>query len=91
MAESATSVGSLTFLGLFAMFSLRPLFTHPGSRARPVTARLTRWFQCLARSRHEAVGAARLVRHFQQTSYWLGGVNEMVAINPILIIVNAAG
>jgi hypothetical protein len=27
MAESATSVGSLTFLGLFAMLSLSPHFT----------------------------------------------------------------
>jgi hypothetical protein len=31
MAESATSVGSLTFLGLFAMFSPSPLtFTQSG-------------------------------------------------------------
>src|SRR5258708_14946117 len=32
MAESATAVGSLTFLGLFAMFSLSPrvTITHPG-------------------------------------------------------------
>jgi hypothetical protein len=36
MAESATSVGSLTFLGLFAMFSpaLVLLFTHPADLAR---------------------------------------------------------
>jgi hypothetical protein len=31
MAESATSVGSLTFLGLFAMFSLSPRFTFYAS------------------------------------------------------------
>ena len=32
MAESATSVGSLTFLGLFAMFSLSPRVTFYASR-----------------------------------------------------------
>ena len=30
MAESATSVGSLTFLGLFAMFSLLATVAHLG-------------------------------------------------------------
>ena len=36
MAESATSVGSLAFLGLFAMFSPTPLTcTHPAVLAKP--------------------------------------------------------
>ena len=32
MAESATSVGSLTFLGLFAMFSLSPRYLYASPR-----------------------------------------------------------
>ena len=87
MAESATSVGSLTFLGLFAMFSLSPLtFTHPADLA-----------QCppQARSRHHAPrgtqarpSPAACPLH-PQTSYWLSDANEMAAIKTILIIVNS--
>jgi hypothetical protein len=95
MAESATSVGSLTFLGLFAMFSLSPrftlyasyFFTRPGRELRECP----RWFAtddipCAVpkRSRPPACPLR------PETSYWLGGTNEMAAINTILIIVNSA-
>src|SRR3954467_13377694 len=85
MAESATSVGSLTFFGLFAMFSLSPLVASPGE-AR-TNANLDRPI-CLS-----GAGAARgppACPLHPQTSYWLGDANEMVAINTILIIVNGA-
>ena len=73
MAESATSVGSLAFFGLFAIFSPRPSFyvTRPGSLAN------------VPRKLETGPNAPR-------TSYWLGGPNEMAAINTILIIVNSA-
>src|SRR3954469_12695545 len=83
MAESATSVGSLTFFGLFAMFSLSPLVASPGE-AR-ANASLDRPI-CLS-----GAGAARgppACPLHPQTSYWLGDANEMVAINTMLIIVN---
>src|ERR1700692_2444937 len=96
MAESATSVGSLTFLGLFAMFSLSPsfyflLFTHLTS-TRPGTVRAnapasSKPVSHLARRVSAAV--RRLVPPHPETSYWQGGANEMAAINTILIIVNS--
>src|SRR4051812_41659150 len=85
MAESATSVGSLTFFGLFAMFSLSPLLRVPdesrGSREpryRPT---------CFERFQRDHRPDLACPLH-PQTSYWLGDANEMVAINTILIIVN---
>src|SRR5258707_1191791 len=85
MAESATSVGSLTFFGLFAMFSLSPLLRIPdesrGSREpryRPT---------CLERCQRDHWPHPACPLH-PQTSYWLGDANEMLAINTILIIVN---
>jgi hypothetical protein len=73
MAESATSVGSLAFFGLFAIFSPRPsfYFTRPESLAN------------VPRKLETGPNAPR-------TFYWLGGPNEMAAINTILIIVNSA-
>src|SRR3954469_18542290 len=85
MAESATSVGSLTFFGLFAMFSLSPLLRVPdesrGSREpryRPT---------CFERYQRDHRPHLACPLH-PQSSYWLGDANEMVAINTILIIVN---
>src|SRR5436190_21555160 len=89
MAESATSVGSLTFLGLFAMFSLSPrvTLTHPGDyRANaPASPKPISCPTPVAKPRR----SRRLVRRIRKTSYWLGGANEMAAINTILIIVNS--
>src|SRR5216684_1039695 len=89
MAESATSVGSLTFLGLFAMFSLSPRFTFYASRRvlreRPSQARSRSRAPCRSRKR-DAWSACPL---HPETSYWLGDANEMVPINTILIIVNS--
>src|ERR1700733_4959274 len=83
MAESATSVGSLTFFGLFAMFSLSPLLRVPGEALRNRKPRYCP--TCLERRDHRPHLACPL---HPQTSYWLGDANEMVAINTILIIVN---
>ena len=88
MAESATSVGSLTFLGLFAMFSLSPRlpFTRPGEYCANAARKLEAeshappWPQ----KRDASAGLSH-----PETSYWLGGANEMAAINTILIIVNS--
>src|ERR1700691_5010470 len=100
MAESATSVGSLTFLGLFAMFSLSPRFTFyasyflrvPGeccanapADSQPMTFPAMAY---LARCQSAVVPPACPLR--PETSYWLGDANEMAAINTILIIVNSA-
>src|ERR1019366_5064948 len=89
MAESATSVGSLTFLGLFAMFSLSPRSTFYASRQslarmspREVPTGVMPCAGCLR------AAISRLVRYHPQTSYWQGGAKEMAAINTILIIVN---
>src|ERR1700691_2719877 len=99
MAESATSVGSLTFLGLFAMFSLSPRFT------RYACDRVLR--SCLAaeacsngpcKLETDAIAPARGAKArslgsacplHPQTSYWLGRANEMAPVNTILIIVNS--
>src|SRR6266853_3136570 len=89
MAESATSVGSLTFLGLFAMFSLSPrvTITHPGDyRANaPASPKPLSCPTPVAKPRR----SRRLCPPHPETSYWLGGANEMAAINTILIIVNS--
>src|ERR1700712_2051842 len=85
MAESATSVGSLTFFGLFAMFSLSPLLRIPRGvpRNREPRYRPT----CTERFQRDHRPHLACPLH-PQTSYWLGDANEMVAINTILIIVN---
>src|SRR3954462_11321660 len=88
MAESATSVGSLTFFGLFAMFSLSPLLrvpreALPSRKPQPSHTAIERF-----QRDHRPHLACPL---HPQTSYWLGDANEMLAINTILIIVNAAG
>ena len=65
MAESATSVGSLTFFGLFAMFSLSPLCTlrdRTVLREMPLQARSRP--QCPAR--RQGAGAGRLVRYIRK-------------------------
>src|SRR3954464_12475668 len=84
MAESATSVGSLTFFGLFAMFSLSPLYASPGRPCAPASLNRPNCFERFQRD-HRPHLACPL---HPQTSYWLGDANEMVAINTILIIVN---
>src|SRR3984893_18519480 len=108
MAESATSVGSLTFLGLFAMFSLSPRlpFTRPGEYCANAARKLEAeshappWRQKRDASapwpqKRDASApwpqkrdASAGLSH-PETSYWLGGANEMAAINTILIIVNS--
>ena len=86
MAESATSVGSFAFFGLFAMVSLSPRYLYasgavaivPHSREAgnmPVNG---------PKARRRA-----LVRIIQKTSYWQSDTNEMAAIKTILIIVNS--
>ena len=91
MAESATSVGSLTFLGLFAMFSLSPRCTFYASRRRVLRQRPSQ-----ARSRSHAPRWSRKRDAWSacplhpETSYWLGGANEMAPVNTILIILNSA-
>src|SRR3954462_15675298 len=85
MAESATSVGSLTFFGLFAMFSLSPLLrvpreALPSRKPQPSHTAIERF-----QRDHRPHLACPL---HPQTSYWLGDANEMLAINTILIIVN---
>src|ERR1700722_20009072 len=97
MAESATSVGSLTFLGLFAMFSLSPRFTfyflrilllrvpEQSARMPPASPKPVSYL-----ARRVSAAVRRLVPLHPETSYWQGGANEMAAINTILIIVNSA-
>src|ERR1700722_12208000 len=96
MAESATSVGSLTFLGLFAMFSLSPRFTFyasyflrvlrvPEESRANAPASSNRYPPCAVQKR----GRPPACPPHPQTSYWLGVTNEMAAINTILIIVNS--
>jgi hypothetical protein len=85
MAESATSVGSLTLVGLFAMISQPSilLFRMPEAlQEHPLQSRYHR------RASHgdEARPSARLVRHIQVTSYWLRDAKEMAGVNTILII-----
>jgi hypothetical protein len=77
----------LTFLGLFAMFSLSPrcTFYTSASLARTPRKLETGLVHCAVWS--AAVAGSALHPH-PQTSYWLGGANEMAAINTILIIVN---
>src|SRR3954447_24341646 len=85
MAESATSVGSLTFFGLFAMFSLSPLLRVPrGGSAQPQASAVP---YCIERFQRDHRPHLACPLH-PQTSYWLGDANEMLAINTILIIVN---
>src|SRR5882757_4790998 len=84
MAESATSVGSLTFFGLFAMFSLSPLLRVPGEALR---WRKPQPSHCSGRFQRDHRPHLACPLH-PQTSYWLGDANEMLAINTILIIVN---
>src|ERR1700681_4640966 len=98
MAESATSVGSLTFLGLFAMFSLSPRlpFTRPGEYCANAARKLEAeshappWPQKRGASAPwpQKRDASAGLSH-PETFYWLGGANEMAAINTILIIVNS--
>src|SRR3954453_16005149 len=85
MAESATSVGSLTFFGLFAMFCLSPLVRIPSEAfARPQASTAHHAFSGASGT----PGPRPACPLHPQTSYWLGDANEMVAINTILIIVN---
>src|SRR6202021_4061712 len=93
MAESATSVGSLTFLGLFAMCSLSPRFTYYAS-----SLYASRKFPCANApagstpchpARHQSPVVPPACPLDPETSYWLGDANEMAAINTILIIVNS--
>ena len=87
--RSATSVGSLTFLGLFAMFSLSPrlISSHPGqvcARAGKLEAGV------IPRAAPKRPHGGRLVRSSGEHPIGSGGANEMAAINTILIIVNSA-
>src|SRR6202022_4597229 len=90
MAESATSVGSLTFLGLFAMFSLSPRFTFCASRESLARTPVAKPEAGIMPERRDSAAVGPLVRCHPETSYWLGDANEMPAINTILIIVNSA-
>jgi hypothetical protein len=92
MAESATSVGSLTFLELFAMFSLSPRVTF----YLPILVSIVRTpFAKLEarlmppRDREAANASAGVVRYHPGASYWQGDAKEMAAIKTILIIVNS--
>src|SRR3954451_7042705 len=85
MAESATSVGSLTFFGLFAMFSLSPLLRVPREALRSRKPQPSHTAIERFQRDHRPHLACPL---HPQTSYWLGDANEMLAINTILIIVN---
>src|SRR4051812_49812807 len=85
MAESATSVGSLTFFGLFAMFSLSPLLRVPREALRSRKPQPSHTAIERLQRDHRPHLACPL---HPQTSYWLGDANEMLAINTILIIVN---
>jgi hypothetical protein len=86
MAESATSVGSLTFLGLLAMFSQPSSFFRDQTAVRECPRQL---IAGRVPARHRVAGSSASPPH-PQTSYWEGEANEMVAINAILIIVNSA-
>jgi hypothetical protein len=73
------------------MFSLSPRFAFYASRnslARALLAKLESGVLPCARRESAAVG--RLSAIIRGASYWLGGANEMAAINTILIIVNSA-
>src|SRR3954469_15834042 len=88
MAESATSVGSLTFFGLFAMSAFALFYASP-ARARPAESAVPRHRPtCLFGGSRGITAPAPACPLHPQTSYWLGDANEMVAINTILIIVN---
>src|SRR6478735_5626002 len=84
MAERATSVGSLIFLGLFAISVHALVLRKPQVRvaaASPVADPSPKPVP------GAAIATARC-RSLPPTSYWLGVSNEMVVINTILIIVN---
>src|ERR1700750_1454521 len=85
MAESATSVGSLTFFGLFAMSAFALFYASPASAPRKLRRPVTSHMPVSAVRARPRAPACPL---HPQTSYWLGEANEMVAINTILIIVN---
>src|SRR4051794_24868400 len=89
MAESATSVGSLTFFGLFAMSAFALFYASPARRARPTESAVPGHRPtCLFSGSRGITAPAPACPLHPQTSYWLGDANEMVAINTILIIVN---
>src|SRR5690606_38300107 len=82
--ERATSVGSLTFLGLFAISVHALVLRNPqvcAAAASPVADPSPKLVP------GAAIATARC-RSFPPTSYWLSVSNEMVVINTILIIVN---
>src|SRR5438874_8379446 len=91
MAESATSVGSLTFLGWFAMFGVSPHFTLHASRKAPRECPLAKFEAGIVScAGHEPASIGRLSAPHPEPSYGLGDTKEMAAINRILIIVNSA-
>src|SRR5260370_41322095 len=89
MAESATSVGSLTFLGLFAMFSLSPrfTFTHPGEYCANAPRKLEADPMPHAGRKNATLPPACPLH--PGTSYSLVGADEIPASTTILIIVNS--
>jgi hypothetical protein len=86
MAESATSVGSLAYFGLFAMFSPTPLRL----RARPFLQKPQAQGRIHNPPRTASVPAGSQSAYIRRTSYWLSDANEMAAIKTSLIIVNSA-
>jgi hypothetical protein len=71
------------------MFSLSPSFdTHPETVLRERRSPSPDPVSCpaLVATARPSAGC----RHHREASYWLGGANEMAAINTILIIVNSA-
>jgi hypothetical protein len=75
----------LTFLGLFAMFSLSPLTLYASGWLADVPAS---WKPGSSPERSASAPSAACPLH-PQTSYWQSDANEMVAIKTFLIIVNS--
>ena len=88
MAESATSVGSFTFLGVFAMVSLCPLTFYASGESCVLCPPQARSRKTCPLSVADARNRAAF-RYIRKTSYWQSDANEMAAIKTILIIVNS--